>query len=62
MIVVFRPRQLISVLAIGGGDSSGKASYSLTMRIKGLRSIKVVYAGSSVVNSSTSPTNKIRVR
>ncbi len=43
-------------------SSTGKVSYSVTMRTKGLRSLKVVYAGSSSVYGSTSTTRHIRVR
>ena len=43
-------------------SSTGKASYSLTMRTKGLRLLKVVYVGSSTVYGATSATRYIRVR
>ncbi|KRC66307.1 hypothetical protein ASE12_17020 [Aeromicrobium sp. Root236] len=43
-------------------SSTGKASYSLTMRTKGLRSVKVVYVGTSTVYGSTSTARHIRVR
>lgn len=43
-------------------SSRGTVSYSLTMRTKGLRSVKVTYVGSSVVGGDTAPTRKIRVR
>lgn len=42
--------------------SSGKVSYSLKLRTKGLRSIKVTYTGSSTVAGDSSPTTKVRVR
>ena len=43
-------------------SSSGKASYSLTMRTKGLRSLKVTYAGNSGIDASSSTSRHIRVR
>lgn len=43
-------------------SSTGKVTYSVTMRTKGLRSLKVVYAGSSSVYGSTSTVRHIRVR
>lgn len=43
-------------------SKSGKASYSLKLTKKGLRSVKVVYTGNTTVAASTSPTKKIRVR
>jgi alpha-L-rhamnosidase len=42
-------------------SSSGKASYSLKLRTKGLRSVKVVYAGSPVLDGASS-TRTVRVR
>ncbi|MET0447715.1 MAG: Ig-like domain repeat protein, partial [Aeromicrobium sp.] len=43
-------------------SSSGKVSYSLKLKKKGLRSITVKYTGSSTVSADSSPTRKIRVR
>jgi hypothetical protein len=43
-------------------SSSGKASYSLKLKKKGLRSITVTYTGSSTVAPDSAPSRKIRVR
>jgi hypothetical protein len=43
-------------------SSTGKVSYSLKMPTKGLRSLKVTYAGSSTVSGSSSTTRNIQVR
>ena len=45
-----------------GRLGAGIATYSLKLSKKGLRSIKVTYAGSSTVDSAKSTTRKIRVR
>ncbi len=42
-------------------SSSGKASYTLKLKKKGLRTIKVVYSGNSTLGGSTA-TTKVRVR
>jgi alpha-L-rhamnosidase len=42
--------------------STGKVSYSLKMPTSGLRSLTVMYAGSSTVSGSSSPTRHIQVR
>lgn len=43
-------------------SSTGRVSYSHTMRTKGLRSLKVVYAGGSAISGSTSTSRHVRVR
>jgi hypothetical protein len=56
---VYENGKRITSLTLG---STGKVSYSLTMRTKGLRSVKVVYVGTSTVAGVTSTTRHIRVR
>ncbi len=58
-VQVFENGKRVKTLTL---SASGKVSYSLKLKKKGLRSIKVVYTGSSTVAKSTSPTKKIRVR